>query len=86
MGDILTQLGDITGGVRFVEADEFETVMAEAQNDPQKAKQLSALLAYKDMADFNTLTQKYSGKYLSMARSRPVWDVRTATRRRCSTA
>ena len=50
MGDILTQLGDITGGVRFVEADEFETVMAEAQNDPQKAKQLSALLAYKDMA------------------------------------
>ena len=50
MGDILTQLGDITGGVRFVESDEFEAVMAEAQNDPQKAKQLSALLAYKDMA------------------------------------
>jgi len=50
MGDILTQLGDITGGVRFVEPDEFEAVMAEAQNDPQKAKQLSALLAYKDMA------------------------------------
>ena len=50
MGDILTQLGDITGGVRFVEADEFEVVMAEAQNDPQKAKQMSALLAYKDMA------------------------------------
>ena len=50
MGDILTQLGDITGGVRFVEPDEFESVMAEAQNDPQKAKQLSALLAYKDMA------------------------------------
>ena len=50
MGDILTQLGDITGGVRFVEPDEFEDVMAEAQNDPQKAKQLSALLAYKDMA------------------------------------
>ena len=50
MGDILTQLGDITGGVRFVEPDEFEDVMTEAQNDPQKAKQLSALLAYKDMA------------------------------------
>ena len=50
MGDILTQLGDITGGVRFVEPDEFEAVMTEAQNDPQKAKQLSALLAYKDMA------------------------------------
>ena len=50
MGDILTQLGNITGGVRFVEPDEFEAVMAEAQNDPQKAKQLSALLAYKDMA------------------------------------
>ena len=50
MGDILTQLGDITGGVRFVEPDEFERVMEEAQNDPQKAKHMSSLLAYKDMA------------------------------------
>ena len=50
MGDILTQLGKITGGVRFVEPEEFDAVIAEAQNDPKKAKQMSSLLAYKDMA------------------------------------
>ena len=50
MGDILTQLGEITGGVRFVESEEFERVMEEAQNDPQKAKHMASLLAYKDMA------------------------------------
>ena len=50
MGDILTQLGNITGGIKFVEPEEFESAMAEAQNDPQKAKQMSSMLAYKDMA------------------------------------
>ena len=50
LGDILTQLGNITGGVRFVEPEEFDAVIAEAQNDPKKAKQMSSLLAYKDMA------------------------------------
>ncbi len=49
-GDILTQLGNITKGIKFVEPDEFERVMEEAQNDPQKAKHMSSLLAYKDMA------------------------------------
>ncbi|MBR4516996.1 MAG: amino acid adenylation domain-containing protein, partial [Bacteroidaceae bacterium] len=50
MGDILTQLGKITGGIRFVDPQEFEEVMEEAKNDPQKAKALSSMLAYKDMA------------------------------------
>ena len=50
MGDILTWLGDITEGIRFVEAEEFERVMDEAQNDPKKAVYMSSLLAYKDMA------------------------------------
>ena len=50
LGDILTQLGNITGGVRFVDPEEFEAVMEEAKNDPQKAKALSSMLAYKDMA------------------------------------
>ena len=38
MGDILTQLGKITGGIRFVDPQEFEDVMEEAKSDPQKAK------------------------------------------------
>ena len=50
LGDILTQLGKITGGVRFVDPEEFEAVMEEAKSDPQKAKALSSMLAYKDMA------------------------------------
>ena len=50
MGDILTQLGKITGGIRFVDPQEFEDVMEEAKSDPQKAKALSSMLAYKDMA------------------------------------
>ena len=50
MGDILTQLGKITGGIRFVDPQEFEEVMEEAKSDPQKAKALSSMLAYKDMA------------------------------------
>ena len=50
MGDILTQLGNITGGVRMVDDDEFERVLDEAKNDPTKAKQMSSMLAYQDMA------------------------------------
>ncbi len=50
MGDILTQLGKITGGVRFVEPEEFEAALEEAKNDSKKAKQMTGLLAYQDMA------------------------------------
>ena len=50
MGDILTQLGNITGGIKFVEPAEFERIIEEAQNDPQKSAQMASLLAYKDMA------------------------------------
>ena len=50
MGDILTQLGKITGGIRFVDDDEFEDVLNQAKDDPVKAKQMSSMLAYQDMA------------------------------------
>ena len=40
----------MTDGIRFVEQEEFQQAMDEAGQDPQKAKQMAALLAYKDMA------------------------------------
>ena len=57
MGDILTQLSNVTGGVRFVDPEEFETVMDEAKNDPQKAKALSSMLAYQDMGHGQTAVE-----------------------------
>ena len=50
LGDVLTGLTNVTGGIRFVELEEFQQAMDEAGQDPQKAKQMAALLAYKDMA------------------------------------
>ena len=50
LGDVLTGLANVTGGIRFVEQEEFQQAMDEAGQDPQKAKQMAALLAYKDMA------------------------------------
>ena len=50
LGDVLTGLTNVTGGIRFVEQEEFQQAMDEAGQDPQKAKQMAALLACKDMA------------------------------------
>ncbi|MBR2206469.1 MAG: amino acid adenylation domain-containing protein [Prevotella sp.] len=50
LGDVLTGLTNVTGGIRFVEQEEFQQAIDEAGQDPQKAKQMAALLAYKDMA------------------------------------
>ncbi len=50
LGDVLSGLASITGGIRFVEQEEFQQAMDEAGQDPQKAKQMAALLAYQDMA------------------------------------
>ena len=43
----LTSVGE---GVRFVEQEEFAEAMDRAKEDLQKAKQMSSLLAYQDMA------------------------------------
>ncbi len=50
LGDVLSGLTAVTGGISFVEQEEFQQAMDEAGQDPQKAKQMAALLAYKDMA------------------------------------
>jgi amino acid adenylation domain-containing protein len=50
LGDVLTGLSTVGEGIRFVEQEEFAEVMDKAKSDPQKAKQLSSLLAYQDMA------------------------------------
>ena len=50
LGDVLEGLSGVTGGIRFVEQEEFSKAMEEAGSDPVKAAQLSGLLAYQDMA------------------------------------
>ena len=50
LGDVLMGLKSVGDGIRFVEQDAFAEVMEQAKNDPQKARQLSSLLAYQDMA------------------------------------
>ena len=50
LGDVLTGLVSVGDGVRFVEQEEFAAAMEQAKEDPQKAKQMSSLLAYQDMA------------------------------------
>ncbi len=50
LGDVLTGLTTVSEGIRFVEQEEFAEAMEQAKEDPQKAKQMAALLAYKDMA------------------------------------
>ncbi len=50
LGDVLTGLTSVGQGIKFVEQEDFQKAMDEAGQDPQKAKQMAALLAYKDMA------------------------------------
>ena len=50
LGDVLLGLKSVGAGIRFVEQEEFAEAMERAKNDPQKARQLSSLLAYQDMA------------------------------------
>ena len=50
LGDVLMGLSSVGEGIRFVEQEEFAEAMETAKNDPQKANQMSSLLAYQDMA------------------------------------
>ena len=50
LGDVLTGLTTVGDGIRFVEQEEFAEMMEKAKDDPQKARQMSSLLAYQDMA------------------------------------
>ena len=50
LGDILQLMAKVGCEMRFVENDEFEQTLAIAGQDPEKAKLLSAIMAYQDMA------------------------------------
>ena len=50
LGDVLMGLTSVGEGIRFVEQEEFADAMENAKDDPQKANQMSSLLAYQDMA------------------------------------
>ena len=50
LGDVLAELKNVGQGVRFVEQEEFDHALGQAGTDPAKARQLSSLLAYQDMA------------------------------------
>ncbi len=50
LGDVLTGLSSVGEGVRFVEQEEFAQAMELAKDDPVKARSMSSLLAYQDMA------------------------------------
>ena len=50
LGDVLQIMKKVGKEIRFVETDEFEKAIAEAGKDPEKAKLLSAILAYQDVA------------------------------------
>ena len=49
LGDVLLLMEKVGCEMRFVEADEFQQAIAVAGQDPEKAKLLSAMLAYQDM-------------------------------------
>ena len=50
LGDVLMGLTTVGEGVKFVEQEEFEQAMDAAKDDPVKARSMSSLLAYQDMA------------------------------------
>ena len=50
LGDILQRMEKVGRDIRFVEADDFDKALTEAGQDPEKAKLLSAMMAYQDMA------------------------------------
>ena len=50
LGDVLMGLSKVGSGVKFVEPDEFQQIMDAAKDDPEKARTMSSLLAYQDMA------------------------------------
>lgn len=64
LGDVLSELGKIDRRVEFVEMDRFSQVLQEAKEDPIKAKQLSSMLAYQNMAKGQKSTDvKRSNEY-----------------------
>ena len=57
LGDVLNGFNNLGTDIRLVEDEEYNATMESAGNDPQKAKTLSSLLAYQDMAHGMRVTQ-----------------------------
>ena len=68
-GDVLSGLSNVGTDIRLVEDKEYEETLEQAGNDPQKAKMLSSLLAYQDMAhgmkaEFVNIANQYTSQVL----------------------
>ncbi|MCR4872263.1 MAG: amino acid adenylation domain-containing protein [Bacteroidales bacterium] len=68
-GDVLSGLSNVGTNIRLVEDKEYEETLEQAGNDPQKAKMLSSLLAYQDMAhgmkaEFVDIANHYTSQVL----------------------
>ena len=50
LGDVLQLMGKLGREIRFVENEEFKNALDQAGQEPEKAKLLSAMMAYQDMA------------------------------------
>ena len=50
LGDVLSELKCVGDGVQFVELGEFSAALKQAEEDPQKAQELSSMLAYQNMS------------------------------------
>jgi amino acid adenylation domain-containing protein/thioester reductase-like protein len=50
LGDIIRLMGKLKNEIHFVENDQFSQTIDEAGQNPEKAKRLSSVLAYQDMA------------------------------------
>ncbi|MCR4738067.1 MAG: amino acid adenylation domain-containing protein [Bacteroidales bacterium] len=68
-GDVLSGLSNVGTDIKLVEDKEYEETLEQAGNDPQKAKILSSLLAYQDMAhgmkaEFVNIANQYTSQVL----------------------
>ena len=69
LGDVLSGLSNVGTDIQLVEDKEYEETLEQAGNDPQKAKMLSSLLAYQDMAhgmkaEFVNIANQYTSQVL----------------------
>ncbi len=57
LGDVLSEFKNINGDIKFVENEEYKAALDAAMTDPDKAKDLSSLVAYQDLAHGKKVTE-----------------------------
>ena len=57
LGDVLSEFKNINGEIKFVENEEYKAALDAAMTDPDKAKDLSSLVAYQDLAHGKKVTE-----------------------------